>query len=535
MIRSIAIRLSLMLTTALVGLVLPAASAGQTPQNTPAQGVQVDRYVVGQARPPAVAGAPPREMTLEQAVQVALDNNLELKVARMTPQTIDYQLQGVRASFNPTLTGDYAYSDSSRVSENTLDGVSRVTTVGQNFNGGLRQSLPWYGGSYQVNFTNSRSANNAITTRINPSYNSSVRLSFNMPILAGFRIDQNRNRLRTLPIQRQVEELRLQATIENTRRDVRVAYWNLKNAVEAIEIQRRALALAQRTLEDQKVRVEIGTLAPIETVQQEAAVASAEQSLLAAEIAWRNADLSLKRLLIGDQGDELNRATIVPVEQPVVAPPSVDVQAAIQAALGSRLDLTQQRRNLDVTRMNLEITRDLLRPNLALNSGYTLQGTGGTTRVIQQGIITSSTPGGYVDALQAIAGFDTPAWNVGLNLNYPLGMRAAKANYASAILGLEQSELTLKAQELNVTNEVTDAGLNVESLYKQFLASQKTRQAQETNAEAAQVRLENGMATNFEVVQAQQALTSARLNELRAMINYVNAVANFERVQRVGR
>jgi outer membrane protein TolC len=522
-----------MVWTGVAAAAMTASLSAQGPRAE--QAPQVDRYIVGQAKPPDVPGQPQRDMTLDQAIQVALDRNVELQVARMNPQTIDYTLQALRATFVPTLTSNYGYNSSSRVSENVQEGVARVTSLSQNFNGGLRQTLPWYGASYQANFNNSRSSDNALSTRITPRYNSSLRLTFDMPLLAGFRIDQNRNRLRTLPIQRQIEELRLESTIENTKTSVRNAYWALKNAVEAIEIQRRALALAQRTLEDQRVRVDIGTLAPVETVQQEAAVASAEQSLLAAEVAWRNADLNLKRLLIGDQGDELNRQTINPVDQPVYGPPSVDVQAAIQSAMASRLDLTQQRRNLDVTQMNIEINRDALRPNLAMSAGYTLQGTAGTTRVFQGGQIVDTITAGYVDALGAIAGFDTPAWNLGVTFNYPLGMRAAKANYASAQLSLDQARLQLKAQELSVANEVTDAGLNVESLYKQLLAAQKTREAQERNAQAAQTRLEVGMATNFEVVQAQQQLTSSRLNELRAMVQYVLAIANFERVQRVGR
>jgi outer membrane protein TolC len=522
--------------TLLLGLSLSAPALAQTPAPaTPPGPVQVDRYVVGQARPPEVPGAPMRDLTLEQVIDIALENNVELKVARMQPLTFDYQLQQFRATFSPTLTSSYSYSNSSRVSENTTEGVARVTSLSQNFNGGIRQTLPWFGSSYQANFTNSRSSDNALSTRITPRYNSSMRLSFDMPLLAGFKVDQNRNRLKTLPIQRQVEELRLQSTIENTRNSVRTSYWALKSAVEAIEIQRRALALAQRTLDDQRVRVEIGVLAPIETVQQEAAVASAEQSLLAAEIAWRNAELNLKRLLIGDRSDEINRVTINPVDQPVFGQPSVNVEAAIQTAIENRLDLTQQRRDLDVSRMNLQITKDQLKPNLTFSSGYTLQGTAGTTRIFQGGQIVDEIPGGYFDALRAIAGFDTPAWNLGFNFSYPIGMRQAKASYATAVLNLEQAELRLKAQELEAVNQVTDAGLNVESLYKQLLAAQKTREAQEQNATAAQTRLDVGMATNFEVVQAQQQLTNARLNELRAMINYVNAIANFERVQRVGR
>ena len=135
----------------------------------------------------------------------------------------------------------------------------------------------------------------------------------------------------------------------------------------------------------------------------------------------------------------------------------------------------------------------------------------------------------------AIAGFDSPAWNVGVNFSYPLGMRAARANYARAQLSMQQSLAQLKAQELSVSTEVINAGLAVENTYKQYEASQKSRQAAERNAEAQVTRFEVGMATNFEVVQAQQTLTQSRLNELSALIRYMNAVAEFERVQKVGR
>ena len=233
---------------------------GPTPA-TPAQSqLPIDRYVVGQARPPELPGQTLKDITLEEAMAIALENNLELKVARMNPQSVDYQLQGVRASFTPTIGANYSYNNSSRISENTLEGVTRVTTLGQNFNGTYAQNLQWFGSRYSINFQNSRSSNNIITTSINPSYNSSLRFQFDVPLLAGFKIDNTRNQLRTLTIQRQIEDLRLQTTIENTKASVRTAYWNLKAAIEAIEIQRKSLELAQRTLRDNQVRVESGTL-----------------------------------------------------------------------------------------------------------------------------------------------------------------------------------------------------------------------------------------------------------------------------------
>jgi outer membrane protein TolC len=113
-------------------------------------------------------------------------------------------------------------------------------------------------------------------------------------------------------------------------------------------------------------------------------------------------------------------------------------------------------------------------------------------------------------------------------------MRAAKANYARALLQLDQSNATLKSQELNVSAAVTNAGLAVENTRKQYLAAQKNREAQERNTEAEQTRFDVGMSTNFNVVQVQNTLTTSRLTELRALISYLNAVAEFERIQRVG-
>lgn len=508
-------------------VVLGAAGvSAQGPAGNQAQ--QPERYVVGQAQPPDTPGKPLRPLTLEEAIQLALEKNLDLQVARMDPQSVDYQIRSARAAYMPTLSGSYSYNNSSQVSDNTLDGVSRVVSQSQGFNSSLGQTLPWYGGRFTASFNNSRGTSNRETARINPNYNSSLRLQYSQPLLAGFKIDSQRNSLRTLQVQRQIADIQLQTQIENIAAQVRTSYWALRRAIEQIEINRQALRQAQQQLADNRAKVEIGTLAPIETAQAESAVASNEQSLLNAEITWRNAELNFKRLLVSGPADELYSFTINPADVPTLTVQSVDIESAIQNALANRTDMVQTRRQLEVTGMNLLVSKDSTMPGLDMSANYTLQGQGGNVR---QG--DTVIPGGYVDALSAIAGFDTPQWGMSFNFSYPIGMAAAKANYARAVLGLQQAEARLKAQELDVTTEVTNAGLAVENAYRQFLASQKSREAQELNTQAAQTRFDVGMATNFEVVQQQNALRSARLQELNAIINYVNAVAEFDRVQRV--
>ena len=512
--------------------VSPAYAEPQAATTSPApiQSQTIEKYTVGQARPPIVEGSQLVELTLEQAQSIAIEKNLNLKVQRMNPQSVDYQIASARATFNPTIQANYSYSDQQQASNNVLEGVTNVTNVTQGYNGTWSQNLKWFGANYSAQITNGRTASNDITRRINPSYSSGLNLTYNMPLLNGFKIDNNRNQLRTLAVQRVITDINLLASVENTKNQVRQSYWNLRQAIEQIEITRRSLDIAKKQLEDSLLRVEIGTLAPIDTTNFEVAVANNEQAVLAAQIAWRTAELNFKSLIVSGTDDDLYRMTINPVDAPALGVASVDIQAAVTRALAERTDIVVSRRNLDVSRMNLEVTKGALKPNLNFNAGYRVSGQGGPERRNDGTIL----PGGYWDALREAYGFDLPTWNVGFAFTYPLGMRSAKANYARSVLAIDQSVAQLKAQELTISTAVINAGLAVENAYKLYQAAVKSREAAEKNADASQVRFDNGMLTNFEVVQNQQTLTTSRLSELSRLISYMNAVAEFERVQKVG-
>ncbi len=143
-------------------------------------------------------------------------------------------------------------------------------------------------------------------------------------------------------------------------------------------------------------------------------------------------------------------------------------------------------------------------------------------------------PGGYLDGLNSIWGRDTPTWSLTLNFSYPIGNRGAKADRERAELQLEQTDLSIRSQELSIVTEVTNAGLNVNDTFLLLQASQRSREVSERAAESEVTLFGVGASTNYEVCQAQDDLTSARLEELRAMIDYVNAIADFELVQYIG-
>jgi len=503
-------------------------AAPQTPQSLGGgQLPPVDKYVVGTAKPPQVPGSELVDMTLEQAIQIALDHNLSLEVARLNPQIQDYALEGARSVYVPNLTASFNYNNQTAPSLNTTEGVLTNITTTNRYNTGVNQSLPWYGGSYIVNFNNTSQNSNAKINPRNPQYNSTLQFVYTQPVLANFSTDANRTSVATNLIQRQITDIQLLTTIENTKATVRSSYWALKAAIEKIEISKRAEDLAQQLYDNDKTQVTIGTMAEIDTAQPEAALAQAQGATLAAEIAWQQADLSFKQLLVAGPDDDLLRKTINPVDIPTVgSEPNLNISGAVQQALVDRTDIQEAVKGLEQTDLSFKLQQNQTRPQLNITGGFTNAGLGGPT--------ASDLTSGYSDAFTSVVQFSQPTWLIGSTFTYQFGMQTQKAALARARLSYDQQKANLKVTQLGVVADVTGAGLNVENTYKQYLAAQKARVAQQAATEAEQTKFTVGLSNNFNVITQQNNLTSTRLNELTALINYIDAAADYDRKQRIG-
>lgn len=515
-------------------ILFPGLLVAQDPPAPPP--LEADPYQVGTAQPPLEEGQALVTLTLDEAVALALENNLGIRSARLNPEIQRYALEGARAAFNPTLNSTLGYNNQTSQSTTQLDGGDRITTERNTFNMSLNQPVPWYGGQFSAGWNNSRTSTDNIFATRNPSYSSTLSLNYTQPLLSGRRIDNQRNQLRTQEIQREIVDAQLRDQMDNLAAQVRSAYWQLRAHIEQIEIQRRSLAQAEQLLENNRIRVELGDMVEMELAQAEAQVASARQSLLNAEIQWRNQEMALKTLLVGGTDEPLYNQTINPVDLAEYDEIDVDIEAAIEAALLNRPDLQALDQQREVSELNLEVTRENARPDLNLTLSYALQGVGGDLfeRAELGGEPQLIERGGYMDGLSSIVGLDTPTFNAQVTFSYPIGRNPAQTNLEQARLQLRQSDLNLQSQRLQIETEVTTAGLAVRNAFLQLEAAQQSRAAAERSAEAEMTRFNVGVSTNFQVVLAQNALTSARLSELQATISYINAIADFERVQGTG-
>jgi outer membrane protein len=492
---------------------------------------------LAQAQPasaPILPEGPSVNVTIDEAVARALERNLDIAVERLTPQTFDYQLAGILSAYAPTVTGLVGQNNVVQLPTSQLVGGQRVSQDAGTYNFGLTQRTPWGGGTFQATWNNRRQESTNAFNTFNPQFNSSLLLSFTQPLLRGFRVDSTRQQLRVTRINRDISEIQLKQTITNTLASVRNAYWDLAAAIRAVDVARRSLALAEKLVEDNQIRVEVGTLAPIDVVQAEAEAATRRQALAQAEASWRTTELALKRLIVSGTDDALWGASLNPVDRPSPMAASIDIEAAVTRALADRTDLARARKQLESSNTTLGLLGNQKLPALDLLASYGMQGIGGTRFVREGGLggqVTDEIPGGYGDALRLLRNREYPNWTVQLTLSYPIGTSSADAQHARAKILLAQAQTQIRQVELQVATEVTNIALQVMSNQKRVEAAMAARELAQRRLEAEESKFEVGMSTNFFVVQAQRDLVDAEVTELRALLDYAKSLVDFERSQ----
>ena len=477
-------------------------------------------------------------LSLDDAIKLALDRNLDISVQRLNPQAFDFSLASLRATYRPTLTSNISQQAITQASTSTISGAAVGTGIVNEtttYNAGLSQNVWWGGGNLAVAINNNRQTTTSATALVNPDYRANWSATYTQPLLRNFRIDNNRQQLVVTRLNQEISEIQLQATIINTLSNVRNAYWDYVFAVQSVEVARRSVALAEQLVRDNQTRVEVGTMAPIDVIQAQSQAATQRQNLAIAEGTRRTNELVLKRLIVSGTQDPNWGGSIDPTDRPEFAAVQVDVAAAVRRALDARTDLAQVRKNLEVNDVTLKYLANQTLPQVDFSARYGLAGQGGT-QFISSGtginrVVTGTIPGGYRDALNTLFDRDYPTWSFGVNVAYPIGTSAQEASLGRARLQASQVDAQLRQIELQIASDVTNAATQVQNNIERVQAAQAAREFAQRQLEAEQSKFEVGMSTNYFVVQSQRDLATAQNNELSAILAYRRSVVELERLQ----
>ncbi|MBP7779217.1 MAG: TolC family protein [Acidobacteria bacterium] len=486
------------------------------------------------AQTPA-APEPERRLSVTDAVQLALEQNADLEVVRLTPQLQDLGVSQARAAWAPSITS-LVQGDNRNSPPNSFlsGGQTKVTNTQALYNFGLTSALPWYGSSYRVGWDNYRSTTNNQFANFSPQTGSTLSLNFTQPLLRNFKIDGNRQQLQVSRKNREISDVQVREAVASTTRSVKNAYWDLVFAINSLDVQRQSLDLAQRSLKENRARVEIGTMAPIDIVQAEAEVAQREEAVIVAEAAIARAEDQLRALIYGEHAAEQWAARLVPTDAATFTPVAVDLQAAVQQALDARTDLQQAQKTIEANDISIRYLRNQIMPDLNASVDYGATGIGGSQFIRGAGFpgpVIGSVNRPFTDVLGDIVRSDFPTWTFALQLSYPLGNSSADVSLARAKLQNQQSLKQLNSSKIRVATEVRETARTVTTNAKRVDATRSSRALAEKRLEAEEKKFQAGMTTNFFVLQAQRDLNQARNNELQALIDYLKSVVNYETAQ----
>ncbi len=527
-------------------------------------------------------------LSLQDAVQLALQNNLDISVQRWMTYQADAAVLNAKAgpgfltptgqfvSFDPFFNSTLSWFRSSTPINNAFTtgslaaAVVPLNTQQAVGNVSYGQAFPT-GSAFSVSLNNTRISQTPTASFLNPSINSQMTLQFQQNLLQGFGYTPNLRFLRVARINRKQADLQFEQQLITTVVAVMTQYYELVFAQQDVGVKEKTLALDEKLYRDNKRQVEIGTLAPIEITRAESEVASAKGALITAQTLALQQETLLKQLIFRNVMDQrVAEISIVATDKPDenLLVPEITLGAAVGEATASRPDVKQAMLDLDAKKIVVKATRNLLLPSLTLAGQYSTQGLGGNAKVTAPGtpgaftatgdpIVTAAgsgmpgtpamiggsevfnsfptpgattiIPGGLHDSLAQVFQSDFPTYGVSLNLSIPIRNRAAQAANITALLQARQSAATLQRLRNTVAVDVRNAQITLAQDKAAVEANIRARILAEQTLDAEQKKFLLGASTTFLVIQAERDLATARSTEVRSLANLAEAKVQFDR------
>ena len=462
-----------------------------------------------------------RPVTLPEVIALALQNNYDIQIARHNPDIAAFNLAGSYGIYDPTLNLNYDYSY--RSLPGGVDDVGRVipsreiTTDAWGSPGSLLTGYLPTGGRYNLGVATTRTwsegsffgPNNDLISNSDLNYDANAGITVSQPLLRDLWIDQQRMTIKINKKRLQISEWQLRGQLVNTVAAVETAYYDLIRARENIKVQRAALEYNNQLLRENKKRVEVGALAPLDEKQAEAEVARGVAALLQTEQGYALALNNLKNLITQDFPSFVN-VVLDPMETLVAVPIDPQLPESWRLGLSMRPELRQLQLDLEARDITLKFLKNQTWPTLDLVGSYG----------------RSANDTSYGRALEDLTRDDNPRYSYGVLFSIPLGNRSARNTYKAQKSSNAQALLDYKALEQTIMVSIDNAIKLLRSQLQQVEATRQARLFAQDALSAEQKKYENGKSTSFNVLLFQRDLTRTRFEELAALAAYNQALAS---------
>ncbi len=444
-------------------------------------------------------------------------------------------------TFDPTV--NYAFSwdrTASPLNSLVVAGVPSVTTYSASYSGSYTQLLPT-GTSYFVSLNGLRSSSTQQSLLLNPDVATRMSVGFNQPLLSGLGLKPN---LRFELVARNNENVSgaiFRTQLQATMLQVENAYWDLAEFQANVKVAEESLATAQRLYDDSKRQEAVGTLAPLDVVSAQSAVAGSERDLVVARTNFQIQEITIKNLLSKRTDPELEAAEIVTTD-PLPAPRDSDIpqlQDVLTEAFRARPDLQVAQMNLLNEQISTQYTSNNLLPTGNVFGQYAASGLQGNCTIStkatcnQPGVVAPGTviPSGASASLLQMAEATFPEESVGFSLTLPIKNRAAQADNIRAQFEMQQAQISLQSLQNAAELTIRQAMIGLVQGKSQIEAAHEAVVLAQQSLDAEQKKLAVGASTFYNVILQQRDVTTAQYAEIQAADGYAKALVSMDQAR----
>jgi outer membrane protein len=544
-------------------------------QTTPAQNSITKPLTLSPDVPPDRVGVKTGEaqsLTMQDAITLALQNNLDIEQFRQGVRIADRNLYSLKGIYDILSTSDVNYRSTTQPIVSIFGGGGATSSLNQKtltYNFTTSQFIQQSGGYWEADFNNSRTVTSSTASLLTTQYNPTLTLQFTQPLMRNFGIDQNRHLIQIAQKTLDLSDSQFRQRVIEIINSVQRGYWDLVFAIRNEKIARDSVDLAKQQLDNNRKMVDAGTLAPIELRSTEAQLETAKGNVIVALQGITTAENALKVLLLKDPGDKLWYSAIGPTDEPQFNQLTFDLDEATRLALKNRPELEQMRLQTEQKNIDIKYYTNQTKPQIDFVGNYGDIGLAGTPSTIvsgssgfdstTQGVLDNlnlalnklnlttfnPTPptarplgasvlsrfnGGYFQALRNLFTQDFKSYQFGVHFSFPWRNRTAEGNLGRTLA--ESRQLDARSRQLveSVGVDVRNALQAVVASRQRFEAANAAELASLAQYNGEQERYRAGLSTNFVVLQRLTDLSVARGNTVRALTDYNKALADMQRV-----
>ena len=533
------------------------------------------------------------ELSLQDAVELALENSMDIVVERYAPWFVDTSILKAKAggagagttggllssstanlpflSFDPNLSSTLVWDNrTSPVNNPLISGtgtaatVNHLTTHTTQVNNQFTEGFDT-GTNLTVTWNNTRAASTSSANFFNPDVTSTLSVGFTQQLLSGFGRFVNQRNIRIAKNNRKIADWAFTQQAITTITNSIIAYWELVYARANVKVEEQAVTVSGRLYSDNQKQLAAGTMSPLDVVTAESELATDRQNLIVAQTVQLQDEQTLKNLISKDPlAPNLLNVEIITTDQPT-QPAEIEnpsFEDSIKEAFGKRPELQQQIYNLQNADIDLKATRNALRPELTLSATYSSVGLAGNSPITgtptlgpnlllpvldqngnpvldangvpifvpkQTSPVVGNNQSGFGSAETQIFHNKFPEYTGSLNLNLPLRNRSAQADSARAILTQREEQATIQQLKNAAILDVRNTYIALTQDRAQVEAASEARKLEQIAFDDEQKKYRLGASTVYNVILIQRDLITAQGTELRALANLQEAKANYER------